>query len=99
MLPVDLAANAASLGADVLNANTLEDFESALREARASTRTTVVQVHTDPLVPAPSSEGWWDVPVAEVSQLDSTRAARATYERHKQDQRTFLSTQEKVETP
>jgi 3D-(3,5/4)-trihydroxycyclohexane-1,2-dione acylhydrolase (decyclizing) len=98
VLPVDLAANAASLGADVLNATTVAEFESALREARASSRTTVVQVHTDPLVPAPSSEGWWDVPVAEVSRLDSTRAARATYERNKQDQRIYLSTQEKVET-
>jgi 3D-(3,5/4)-trihydroxycyclohexane-1,2-dione acylhydrolase (decyclizing) len=98
VLPVDLAANAASLGADVLDATTVEEFESALRAARASSRTTVVQVHTDPLVRAPSSEGWWDVPVAEVSELDSTRAARATYERHKHDQRTFLSTREKVET-
>jgi len=97
-LPVDLAANAASLGADVLDVTTIDEFESALREARASSRTTVVHVHTDPLVPAPSSHAWWDVPVAEVSELESTRAARATYERHKLDQRTFLSTQQRVET-
>jgi 3D-(3,5/4)-trihydroxycyclohexane-1,2-dione acylhydrolase (decyclizing) len=97
-LPVDLAANAASLGADVLDATTIEEFEAALRAARASSRTTVVQVHTDPLAPAPSSEGWWDVPVSEVSELDSTRAARATYEHHKLDQRTFLSTRQRVET-
>ena len=98
LLPVDLAANAASMGADVLDATTIEEFESALRQAGASPRTTVVQVHTDPLVPAPSSEAWWDVPVAAVSGLGSTHAARSTYERHKQDQRKFLSTQERVET-
>jgi 3D-(3,5/4)-trihydroxycyclohexane-1,2-dione acylhydrolase (decyclizing) len=98
VLPVDLAANAASLGADVLDATTIAQFESALREARASSRTTVVQVHTDPLVAAPSSEGWWDVPVAEVSELDSTRAARAAYELHKQHQRMFLSTRERVDS-
>jgi 3D-(3,5/4)-trihydroxycyclohexane-1,2-dione acylhydrolase (decyclizing) len=98
-LPVDLAANAASLGADVIEASTVEQFEDALRAARAATRTTVVQVHTDPLVPAPDSEAWWDVPVAETSELDSTRAARATYERHKREQRTFLSTREKAKTP
>jgi 3D-(3,5/4)-trihydroxycyclohexane-1,2-dione acylhydrolase (decyclizing) len=98
-LPVDLAANAASLGADVIDARTIDEFESALRTARASSRTTVVQVHTDPLVPAPSSEAWWDVPVAEVSELESTRRARETYARHKLDQRTFLSTPERVETP
>ena len=97
-LPVDLGANAASLGADVVYATTIDELESALRDARAASRTTVVHVETDPLLAAPSSEAWWDVPVAEVAELESTRAARAVYERHKQDQRTLLSTQDKVET-
>jgi 3D-(3,5/4)-trihydroxycyclohexane-1,2-dione acylhydrolase (decyclizing) len=95
-LPVDLAANAASLGADVLWATTIEEFESALRDARDRPRTTVVHVVTDPLAPAPSSEAWWDVPVAEVAELESTRTARATYEQSKHTQRTFLSTREQV---
>ena len=98
VLPVDLAANAASMGADVLNATTIDEFESALREARESSRLTVVQVHTDPLVPAPSSEGWWDVPVAEVAELDSTRTARSAYERSKRDHRRYINTRDKVET-
>jgi 3D-(3,5/4)-trihydroxycyclohexane-1,2-dione acylhydrolase (decyclizing) len=91
-LPIDLAANAASLGADVLPARTIEELEAALRRARASERTTVVHVQTDPLAYAPSSESWWDVPVAEVSELDSTRAAREGYEAAKRDQRTYLGT-------
>jgi 3D-(3,5/4)-trihydroxycyclohexane-1,2-dione acylhydrolase (decyclizing) len=99
VLPVDLAANAASLGADVRNARTLAEFEEALRAARDSERTTVVHVQTDPLVPAPSSEAWWDVPVAEVSALDTTRAARAAYEHDKRAQRVHLSTREEVKTP
>jgi 3D-(3,5/4)-trihydroxycyclohexane-1,2-dione acylhydrolase (decyclizing) len=99
LLPVDLAANAASLGADVRRATTVEELDSALREARASDPTTVVHVETDPLAPAPSSEAWWDVPVAEVSGLDSTRSARAGYEHAKRDQRTYLRTQEEVKTP
>ncbi|SDS03829.1 3D-(3,5/4)-trihydroxycyclohexane-1,2-dione hydrolase [Nocardioides scoriae] len=90
-LPVDLAANAASLGADVLVAHGLEDLESAVRKAKESTRTTVIHVETDPLVPAPSSPAWWDVPVAEVSVLESTRTARAAYDGHKREQRTHLS--------
>ena len=97
-LPVDLAANAASMGAKVLDVTTIGEFESALREARASSTTTVVHVQTDPLVPAPSSEAWWDVPVAAVAELDSTRNARSVYEREKRNQRTYLSTREKVET-
>ena len=91
LLPVDLAANAASLGADVRSVTTVDELEAALREARASDRCTVVEVHTDPLVPAPSSEAWWDVPVAEVAGLDSTRAARQTYEENKRTQRIHLT--------
>jgi 3D-(3,5/4)-trihydroxycyclohexane-1,2-dione acylhydrolase (decyclizing) len=98
VLPVDLAANAASLGALVIETATIDEFEAALRTACASSRTTVVHVETDPLVPAPGSEAWWDVPVAEVSGLASTRAAHADYEQHKQTQRTYLSTREEVKT-
>ena len=42
------------------------------------------------MVPAPASEAWWDVPVAEVSELDPTRRARKDYEAAKERQRTFL---------
>jgi 3D-(3,5/4)-trihydroxycyclohexane-1,2-dione acylhydrolase (decyclizing) len=96
-LPVDLAANAASLGADVRCASTVAELEAALQYARASPRTTVVHIETDPLVAAPSSEAWWDVPVAEVAKLRSTREARATYEEQKRRQRRYLGTRARVE--
>lgn len=86
-LPVDLAANAASLGADVIRVRDIDEFREAVRTARASTRTTAIHIETDPLAPVPSSESWWDVPVAEVSTLDSTQQARKTYEAHKPAQR------------
>jgi 3D-(3,5/4)-trihydroxycyclohexane-1,2-dione acylhydrolase (decyclizing) len=89
-LPVDLAANAASLGADVLRATTVEEFRAALVRAREAKVTTVVHVETDPLAPAPSAGAWWDVPVAEVSALDSTRKARAEYEPAKAAQHPYL---------
>ncbi|MGW1884733.1 3D-(3,5/4)-trihydroxycyclohexane-1,2-dione acylhydrolase (decyclizing) [Streptomyces sp. NPDC001970] len=88
-LPVDLAANAASLGARVLRAATVEEFRSALAEAKAD-RTTVVHVTTDHLSPGPPSSAWWDVPVAEVAELDSTRQAHASYETAKRAQRPYL---------
>ncbi len=91
VLPVDLAANAASLGARVLSVSDLAGFEKALAEALAADTTTVVHVETDPLVPAPDSPAWWDVPVAEVSTLESTRAARTTYDENKARQRAHLS--------
>ncbi len=96
ILPVDLGLSAAGLGARVIDAMTIEEFEAALREAVAADVTTVVQVQTDPLVPAPSSEAWWDVPVSEVSELDTTQAARAAYEQNKRQQQTYLGSRQKV---
>jgi len=90
VLPVDLAANAASLGADVLRTATVKEFARALEQARASDRTTVVYIETDPLAPVPSSASWWDVPVSETSALESTQRARAAYEAAKRDQRLYL---------
>jgi 3D-(3,5/4)-trihydroxycyclohexane-1,2-dione acylhydrolase (decyclizing) len=89
-LPVDLAANAASLGADVLRASGVKELREALRRARENDRTTVVHIETDPLAGAPDSEAWWDVPVAEASALDSTREARARYEKQVWSRRTHL---------
>jgi 3D-(3,5/4)-trihydroxycyclohexane-1,2-dione acylhydrolase (decyclizing) len=89
-LPVDLAANAASLGAQVIRVSDIAELEKAITEAQASDVTTVVHVETDPLAPAPDSPAWWDVPVAETSVLESTKEARMTYERHKQQQRSHL---------
>ena len=91
VLPVDLAANAESLGVRVLRATGIEDLRAKLAQARAHTGGPVlVHVETDPLVPAPDGGAWWDVPVAEVSQLDSTRQARKAYEAAKAGQRPHL---------
>ena len=89
-LPVDLAANAASLGVYVLRTRTIEEFRRALVKARAADRTTMVYIETDPTLGAPSSDAWWDVPVAEVAALASTRDARAAYEKAKARQRPYL---------
>ena len=78
-LPVDLAANAASLGADVIKVATAAEFGDAVKVAKASDRTTVIHVETDPLIAAPDSESWWDVPVSQVSALDSTQTAYRMY--------------------
>jgi 3D-(3,5/4)-trihydroxycyclohexane-1,2-dione acylhydrolase (decyclizing) len=92
ILPVDLAANAESLGVRVLRARTIDEFRSAVEEAKKSDADGPVMVHveTDPLVPAPSSESWWDVPVADVAELNATRDARTTYAENKSNQRLFL---------
>jgi 3D-(3,5/4)-trihydroxycyclohexane-1,2-dione acylhydrolase (decyclizing) len=90
-LPVDLAANAASLGVQVVRAADAEQLAAAIRDAKASASSTVIHVETDPLAGAPSSEAWWDVPVSETSTLESTRRARATYDENKARQRPYLA--------
>jgi 3D-(3,5/4)-trihydroxycyclohexane-1,2-dione acylhydrolase (decyclizing) len=89
-LPVDLAANAESLGAAVIRCRTIADLTEGLKQARANEHLTVVHIETDPLSPVPSSESWWDVPVAATSALDSTLSARAAYDQAKRDQRLYL---------
>jgi 3D-(3,5/4)-trihydroxycyclohexane-1,2-dione acylhydrolase (decyclizing) len=90
VLPVDLAANAASLGATVLRASTVDEFTAAIARAKANPTTTVVHVETDLFGPNPPGSAWWDVPVSEVSELESTRKAHETYAATKQTQRHYL---------
>lgn len=90
LLPVDLAANAASLGANVLKPDDLAALRDALSEARSAKRTTVVVVETDPLVAAPDSEAWWDVPVVQVSMSTSDEERLARYEKDRARQRPYL---------
>ncbi|MFE1325442.1 3D-(3,5/4)-trihydroxycyclohexane-1,2-dione acylhydrolase (decyclizing) [Streptomyces sp. NPDC058741] len=89
-LPVDLAANAASLGMHVLRARTVGELRGALATARASDRPTCVYVETDPAPTAPPAEAWWDVPVAETASREAAVEARARYDRKVADRRLHL---------
>jgi 3D-(3,5/4)-trihydroxycyclohexane-1,2-dione acylhydrolase (decyclizing) len=89
-LPVDLAANAASLGAQVLRCRTYADFTAALRAAQGSERTTVIYIQSDRLQGVPGYESWWDVPIAEVSEMPSVQEARAEWEVMRAKERLFL---------
>jgi 3D-(3,5/4)-trihydroxycyclohexane-1,2-dione acylhydrolase (decyclizing) len=80
VLPVDLAANAASLGAKVIRAETVPELRAALESAKSETGTIVIAVPADRYEGVPGYESWWDVPVAEVSETASVREARAAYE-------------------
>lgn len=90
VVPFDLAANAASWGADVLRCNGIAEFRENYAAAVASNRTTVLYIETDLTGPNPPGTAWWDVPVAEVSILASTRQAYAEHLAAKQAQRYYL---------
>jgi 3D-(3,5/4)-trihydroxycyclohexane-1,2-dione acylhydrolase (decyclizing) len=89
-LPVDYAANARSLGAEAVCVKNIADFKEALQAARKSDRTSVVVVETEREVRVPGYDSWWDVAVAEVSELESVRQARQAYEEALRKERHFL---------
>ena len=89
-LPIDLAANAESLGARVIRARTIEDVRAGLAAAVEAVGPVVVHVEVDRYEGVPSYDSWWDVPVAEVTTDESVRAAREEYERARQAQRQYV---------
>ncbi|PJF48838.1 MAG: 3D-(3,5/4)-trihydroxycyclohexane-1,2-dione acylhydrolase (decyclizing) [Candidatus Thermofonsia Clade 3 bacterium] len=88
-LPVDLAENARSLGAAVFKAHTYDEFVQAYQAAKHTEVTTVVYVQVDRYESVPSYESWWDVPVAEVSEMPAVREARREWERKRAEERLF----------
>lgn len=93
-LPVDLAANARSYGIEVVDITPGVDAVARLRDAvtaaKESDRSTLIHIESDPFVYAPDGEGWWDVPVAEVSEMESTQLARGEYLKQHTRQRPLL---------
>ena len=87
---VDFVANAASMGAATFRARTVDDLRAALIAARATPRTTVTVIEVDRNVRVPGYETWWDVPIAEVSDMESVRAARRKYEENVKRERNFF---------
>ncbi|HZK93797.1 MAG TPA: 3D-(3,5/4)-trihydroxycyclohexane-1,2-dione acylhydrolase (decyclizing) [Prolixibacteraceae bacterium] len=89
ILPVDFAQNARSLGAHVIEAHDIESLKSALVEAKSQTRTTVITIETS-LTKGTPGYAWWEVAIAEVSEIDSVKKARAEYVENKKKQRYYL---------
>jgi 3D-(3,5/4)-trihydroxycyclohexane-1,2-dione acylhydrolase (decyclizing) len=89
ILPVDFAQNARSLGAHVIEAKDITSLKNALAEAKAQTKTTVITIETD-LYKGVPGYAWWEVAVAEVSEIDTVKNAYKSYIESKKMQRYFL---------
>ncbi|UFU03056.1 3D-(3,5/4)-trihydroxycyclohexane-1,2-dione acylhydrolase (decyclizing) [Ruania suaedae] len=87
---VDLAANAASFGVRTVSASSIEEFRAAYADAAAAPDATVIVIETDPVGPNPPATNGWDVPVAEVSRLESTQRAYEQYATLRAKQRHYL---------
>jgi 3D-(3,5/4)-trihydroxycyclohexane-1,2-dione acylhydrolase (decyclizing) len=88
-LPVDFVKLCEGLGARVAHARTREELESALEAAKGHDRTTAIVIEVDKEMRVPGYESWWDVPISEVSEIDSIRQARAEYEKAIRKERHF----------
>jgi len=89
-LPVDLVANARSLGAQVIECKTYADFSAALKAVQSTDTTTVIYIRNDRYVGIPNYESWWDVPVAEVSTMPQVEKAHAEWAAMRSQERYFL---------
>jgi 3D-(3,5/4)-trihydroxycyclohexane-1,2-dione acylhydrolase (decyclizing) len=88
-IPVNFAENARSLGAHVIEATDIESLKKALAEAKKQTVTTVITIETD-LYKGIPGYAWWEVPVAEVSEIESVKEAYKIYKENKKKQRYYL---------
>jgi 3D-(3,5/4)-trihydroxycyclohexane-1,2-dione acylhydrolase (decyclizing) len=84
---IDFRQHAESLGAVSEKVGSLGELEAALERAKAADTTYAIVIDTDPSIATEAGGAWWDVAVAEVSQSNTVRAARADYERARTKQR------------
>lgn len=90
LVPLDIPANIRSYGIAVQEVSDTEAFREAYRRAADSAEATAIVVNTNLYGPNPPGNGWWDVPVSEVSTLESTQTARGVYEDKQSPQRHYL---------
>lgn len=88
-LDVDYVENARSLGAEALRAGSRDEVMAALQTARENKKTTVIVMDVEPSR-LPAYHSWWDVPIAEVSEMPSVQKVRKEYEEKLKEERYFL---------
>ena len=88
-LPLDIATIARGMGARAWNAATPDEVRSALREARAETRSCVIVCEVEKHRYVPGADTWWDVAPAEVSRSEVTQTLRSDYERDRAELQRF----------
>jgi 3D-(3,5/4)-trihydroxycyclohexane-1,2-dione acylhydrolase (decyclizing) len=90
-VPVDYAGHARAMGAKAVHVSAEAELRAELEAAQGRSGVNVIVVDVDPekRVGGYAFGGWWDVPIAEVSDLESVREARERYERERKKQVLF----------
>jgi 3D-(3,5/4)-trihydroxycyclohexane-1,2-dione acylhydrolase (decyclizing) len=89
LLPIDYAANAASMGAYVIKAANVTELNAALKKAKKIDQTTLIYIEVDRKKGIPGY-AWWDVAVAEISEKEAVKASYETYQENKKNQKYYL---------
>lgn len=77
-MPMDFATHARSMGAKSYRAETAEQLEQALRDAKNETVSTLIEIPVVPGTNAGGYESWWNVGVPEVSAEEKVVHAHHT---------------------
>jgi 3D-(3,5/4)-trihydroxycyclohexane-1,2-dione acylhydrolase (decyclizing) len=88
-LPIDYAANAASMGAYVIKSKNVSELKEALKKAKTIDQTTLIYIEVDRKKGVPGFT-WWDVPIAQVSSKDGVKKPLKTYGENKLTQKYYL---------
>ena len=89
-LPIDFAKNCESLGAHVIRAKDRAEFSRAMEEAKKIEGGPVcIVTEVDRRQRVDGYGSWWDVPVAEVSESETVRQARAAYTAYKEREKYY----------
>lgn len=89
LLPIDYAANAASMGAYVIKASNVNELNAALKKAKTIDHTTLIYIEVDRKKGVPGF-AWWDVAVAEVSEKTAVSESYQTYMKNKKTQKYYI---------
>ncbi len=89
LLPIDYAANAASMGAYVIKVSNVEELNAALKKAKTIDHTTLIYIEVDRKKGVPGFT-WWDVAVAEVSKKTAVSESYQAYMKNKKTQKYYL---------
>lgn len=89
ILPMDFVKNAESLGANVIVATDVQSLKESLAKSREADKTTLIYIETN-LEKSVEGYAWWEVAVAEVSEIQSVRDAYNNYMENKKHQKYYL---------
>lgn len=88
-LPVDFATNAESMGAHVFRTKSISEFNQALKDSKKVKKTTVIYVETD-REKRVGGFAWWEVPIAQVSNINSVMEGFEKLKSNKKRQKVYL---------